>query len=146
MLPIFQPRFVRERSARPIFCMAAAALLLVPGLTSASEDGGHGKLPHHHLALFVGGGVETQSGHSDHGGFAVGLEYEYRFHERWGVGAVVEALGQDTLRDNVVAVPVSFHPGGHWRLFAGPGIEFTDKKNKFVVRTGVGYEIPLGGK
>jgi hypothetical protein len=101
-------------------------------------------LPHHHLAIFVGYGSETKSGHEDENGFALGLEWEYRFHEKWGPGAVVEVLGQDTIRDVILVVPISFHPGGHWRLFAGPGIEFTSKKDKFAFRLGAGYEIPIG--
>ncbi len=43
-------------------------------------------------------------------------------------------------------VPVSFHLTEHWRLFAGPGAEFTADGNEFLIRMGVGYEIPLGGK
>ena len=31
--------------------------------------------------------------------------------------------------------------GGALRLFAGPGYEFTDKKDKLLVRVGLGYEF-----
>ena len=40
---------------------------------------------------------------------------------------------------------MSFHPGGNWRLIAGPGIESTPKKDKFAFRFGVGYHIGIGG-
>ena len=126
-----------------IACLAAAACILCPSVAWSAEETGHGRLPRHHLALFGGGGVETESGHSSRAGFAFGLAYEYRFHENWGIGAAVDALGQNTMRDSAVAVPVSFHPTEQWRLFAGPGVEFTDQKNKFLIRMGVGYEIPL---
>lgn len=129
-----------------ISCMVAAACVLCPSVVWSAEDTDHGKLPHHHLALFAGGGVETESGESSRAGFAFGLVYEYRFHENWGIGAAVDALGQSTIRDSAVAVPVSFHLTEHWRLFAGPGAEFTDDGNEFLIRMGVGYEIPLGGK
>jgi hypothetical protein len=112
----------------------------------SAEDTDHGRLPHHHLSLFAGGGVETEHGDSSRGGFAFGLVYEYRFHEKWGIGAAVDALGQNTMRDTAVAVPVSFHLTEHWRLFAGPGVEITDHGNEFLIRMGVGYEIPLVGK
>lgn len=102
-------------------------------------------LPHHHLALFTGLGAETRRDTPDEKGFAFGLNYELRFHEHWGVGAGVEGLGQDTIRNIVVVVPVSFHPTNKWRLFAGPGIEFTPKKDKFMVRLGLGYEFPISG-
>jgi hypothetical protein len=125
--------------------MVAAMCLLSPSVVWSAEDSGHDGFPHHHVSVFAGGGVETESGHSSRAGFAFGLAYEYRFHENWGIGAAVEALGQNTLRDSAVAIPVSFHLTEHWRLFAGPGVEFTDHKNEFLIRTGVGYEIPLTG-
>lgn len=114
-----------------------------PNTTRAGD--GKGSLSHHHLALVFGLGAETKRGIPDENGFAVGLEYELRFHEQWGIGTVFEGLGQDTVRDAVVVVPLSLHPIGHWRVFAGPGVEFTSKKEKFLVRLGAGYEIPLGG-
>ena len=116
---------------------------ICPNTTRASE--GKDSLPHHHLALFLGLGAETKRDEPDEKGFAFGLEYELRFHKHWGIGAAFEGLGHDTIRDVVVVVPVSLHPIGHWRVFAGPGYEFTSKKDKFLVRLGVGYEIPLSG-
>lgn len=129
-----------------ISCMIVAACILFPSVVWSTEDTGHGKLPHHHLALFAGGGIETESGASDRAGFALGLVYEYRFHEKWGIGAAVDALGQNTLRDTAIAFPVSFHLTDRWRLFTGPGVEFTDHGDEFLIRMGVGYEIPLTGK
>jgi len=128
-----------------ISCMVAAAWILCPSAVWSAEETGHGRLPLHRVALFGGGGVETESGESSRAGFAFGLAYEYRFHENWGIGAAVDALGQNTSRDAAMAVPVSFHPTEHWRLFAGPGVEFTDHSNEFLIRMGVGYEIPLTG-
>ena len=128
---------------------AIRAVLVLLGLslnfqTLASEaDHGH-KIPHHHVALFLGAGKEVQDQHEDEIGIALGLEYEYRFHQKWGVGGVVEGLGKDTLRDAVIAVPISFHPGGNWRLFAGPGYEFSGTKDHALIRVGIGYEIPVG--
>lgn len=134
-----------ESNLLRIFYMVAVACVLCPSAVWSAEDTGHGRLPHHHVALFGGGGVETESGHSSRAGFAFGLAYEYRFRENWGVGAAVDALGQNTSRDASVAVPVSFHPTEHWRLFAGPGVEFTEHRNEFLIRLGAGYEIPLTG-
>ncbi len=121
-------------------------LALVSDFSSASDDSpSHVSVPHHHVAVFVGGGVERRDNHKDESGYAVGMEYEYRFTQLWGIGSVIERIGGDQLRDTTIVVPVSLHPGGHWRLFAGPGFEFTSKKDKFLIRTGVGYEFPLGG-
>ncbi len=91
-----------------IFGMVAAACIVWPSVVWSAEDTDHGRLPHHKIALFAGGGVDTESGESSRAGFAFGLIYEYRFHENWGIGAAVDALGQSTIRDSAVAVPVSF--------------------------------------
>lgn len=126
--------------------MVTGACVLWPSAVWSVEEEGHGGLPYHHVAVIVGGGVETESGHSDRAGVALGLSYEYRFHEKWGIGASVDALGQNTSRDSAVAVPVSYHLTERWRLFAGPGVEFADHGNEFLIRLGVGYEFRLSGK
>ena len=128
-----------KRLIRNSVALVFAITLLAPAAASAAD------LPHHHLALFSGYAKETKPGRADANGFALGLEWEMRFHEKWGIGAVIEFLGQDTVRNVLVVVPFSFHPVGHWRLIFGPGMEFTPTKDKFAVRLGVGYEIPLGG-
>ena len=114
-----------------------AAAMLAPAAATAAD------LPHYHLSLFAGFGTESKAGSHDENGFALGIEWELRFSEKWGVGAVLEGLGQDTIRDYLVVVPVSFHPGGGWRLVAGPGMEFTPKKDKWALRLGVGYEFHI---
>ena len=114
--------------------------VLAPATTWAAE--GHP----HHLALFLGGGQEEKrDGRENDKGFAAGLEYEYRFAEKWGVGGVFETLGGDTIREVSLVLPFSFHPGAGWRLFAGPGYEFTETKDKALFRLGVGYEFHLRG-
>jgi hypothetical protein len=95
--------------------------------------------PHHHLALFAGYANESKTGHDDHNGYALGLEYELRLHKHWGIGGVMEFLGQDTIRNALVVVPVSFRPIGGLRFIAGPGMEFSDTKDKWALRLGVGY-------
>lgn len=122
-------------------------LLFSGAIFSNTTWAGEGKdnLPHNHLALFFGLAAETNRDTPDETAYAVGLEYELRFREHWGIGAGVEFLGHDTIRDAVVVVPVSFHPKGNWRVFGGPGAELTSREDKFLVRIGVGYEIPLVG-
>ena len=110
----------------------------------AEGHGDHGALPHHHLALVIGAVTESKEGHEDEHGLAVGLEYEFRFHERWGVGVAVERLSGDHLRETVVVLPVSLHPSGVLRLMAGPGIEFAEEGNESLWRLGAGYEFEIG--
>jgi hypothetical protein len=121
-----------KRIAISFFGVLLFFTAIFPNATRAGE--GKHSLPHHHLALVLGLGAETKRDRPDEKGFAIGLEYELRFHEHWGIGAVFEGLGQDTVRDLVVVVPVSLHPIGHWRVFAGPGVEFTSKKEKLLLR------------
>jgi hypothetical protein len=109
-----------------------------------AEEATHHELPHHQLGLFVGGGFERDSHSHEEGGTAIGLDYEIKFSEKWGVGAAVEYLsGSDTNRAWVAAVPVSYYLNEKWRLFAGPGIEFAGDHDKYLVRAGVAYEIPF---
>ena len=124
-------------SVKPYFW--ASLLLSVAGAVTA------GDLPHSHIAGFLGFARESRPGTPDEDGGAAGLAYEYRFHEHWGVGGVAEVLGGDFIRNVTLVVPVSWHPTGNWRFLAGPGYEFTDKKDKFLVRVGAGYEFHLGG-
>ena len=130
--------------------------VLLPTSAVAAED-----FPYHHLALFLGLGVEEKKDH-DEDTFAVGMEYEYRFSERWGVGGAYETLGDDSIRNHLLVLPVSLHPGAGWRLFFGPGYEWYDDsqaskshdaagkegehkhKDKFLLRLGAGYEFGLG--
>lgn len=114
------------------------------GSASSNEDVGHHEYPHHHVALFVGGGFERDKNDHEENGTAVALIYEMQFSDRWGAGLAVEALsGDGTKRSSVLAVPVSYNPNEKWRLFAGPGMEFGDEHDKFLARIGIAYEIPF---
>jgi opacity protein-like surface antigen len=94
------------------------------------------------VAGVVGYAIERKR-EKDEETLAIGVEYGYRFSEKWGIGAVFETLGEDVIRDTALVAPVSFHPHAGWRLFAGPGIEFTDKHNDWMLRFGAGYEFEL---
>ena len=83
-----------------LMCITVLALALAPGGAQAAEGQDHGDLHPHHLALFLGAGLETKrEGREKDKGLAAGLDYEYRFHEKWGVGGVFETLGGDTIRE-----------------------------------------------
>ena len=136
-------------------------VLLCSLLLSSSASAADG-IPYHHLALFLGAGIEEKKDH-DEDTFAVGLEYEYRFSNRWGIGGAYETLGEDSIRNHVLVLPISLHPGKGWRLFFGPGYEWHDDsqadkshdssgqagehkhKDKFLLRLGAGYEFHVGG-
>ena len=126
-----------------VLTLTTAWMLLLCFVANAADDSGP-YVPHHHVAGFLGAGLETKrDGREKEIGIALGIQYEYQFSRRWGIEGVFELLGEDTLRDAIIAVPVVYHPGGGWRLFAGPGYEFTEKKNKALARIGVGYEFHI---
>ena len=78
----------------------------------------------------------------------LGLGYLRRFHEHWGVGAgfEMEVFGDNQKRHGILALSVSYFPGGGWRLFGAPGVEFSEpwKADKALIRIGVGYEFEIG--
>ena len=118
---------------RTSLVLASTTLLLTS--TAASEP-----THRHHVALFAGGTYHSKK--SENGG-AVGLEYEYRFHENLGVGAVLE--GNIGIKDDpiVLAVPFTLHPYRGLRLLAGPGFEFK-RAEEFLFRFGIGWDFHVG--
>ena len=112
------------------------SLFLILGL-QASED-----LHKHHLDVFVGGAKESRD--QDESTHVIGLEYQYRINKSWGVGASIEALGNDTHREDAYILPITYHLTPNWKLFVGPGYEDDGHHKAFLVRIGAGYEIDLG--
>lgn len=94
------------------------------GHPSDAEE--HGESAGHHEHAFHPNDVGVFIGATDEKGhdlqFTYGLDYERRFSQHWGVGALVDYAGGD-LRNTVLAVPVYWHPGGGWKLIAAPGVE-----------------------
>ncbi|MCX2983373.1 hypothetical protein EYC98_21135 [Halieaceae bacterium IMCC14734] len=123
--------------------MYVKLFLLILVLTSKTALAA-GDIPYHHLAVVLAGGVEKKSDHDENTSMA-GLEYEYRFSAKLGIGAVYEELGEDAVRNQAVILPLSIHPGGHWRIFTGPGYEWHGSKEKYLWRLGGGYEFNIGG-
>ena len=133
---------MRRNSFRFPTLLVLAALWVTPSPAhAADEDEYH----HHHLYFFSGLGVESKDGREDEPGFAIGGGYGYRFSKRLGVAVILEGLGQDTVRNYVLIVPLRIFPGGNWNLVIGPGIESTPKKDKFAFRLGGGYDFHLPG-
>ena len=129
------------------------------GAAEHAESGGHHHK--HEFALFLG--VTDEKGHDSQ--FSTGVEYEYRFSHRWGIGGLIDYARGD-LRNRIIGVPVYFHPGAGWILLAAPGIEHhtgrngessehgkadghseTDESdNFFVFRLGVAYHFHVGSR
>ena len=87
-----------------------------------------------HVALFLGG---THA--DDEDAFTVGLDYEYLFHEMFGVGGLIDDAGGD-LGTTLIAPALFVHPFGGFAIVLAPGIEFNDDDN-FAFRLGFSYEF-----
>ena len=133
---------------RTLLTAVAVALIIASGMTTKSvaseteteEHDGHHR---HHVSALVGVATEYERSREETG-FAIGATYVFNFHERWGAGATVEALGHETVRDVVLILTAEFHAAAGLRLIAGPGIEFAPEHDEFVVRAGAAYDFDLG--
>jgi hypothetical protein len=132
------------------FAMAIATLWIVatsPGASASEaeeakheESDGHHR---HHVAALLGTAIRREHGDTEVG-FALGVDYEYRFHRLLGVGALVE-VATGNIRDVVVMAPVFLHPWGGLKLAVAPGAEIASSGHtEFLVRLGGAYLFPLG--
>ena len=106
-----------------------------------SEHGGHDAAHSYHehvVAGFVGMAFE---GSRDEG-LALGVEYERRLNERWGIGALVEHTFGD-LDVWGFGVPLAYH-SGPWKFYTAPGIEDGEHGSEFLLRLGVEYGFHRG--
>ena len=132
--------------------LAASVILLSAGLgviaappvyaqkgehESSSDHGSAHDLHRNFLALFVG---VTDEGRNE--ALALGIEYERRLNESFGVGLVAEYSFGD-LDFWVYAVPFAYHTG-RWKLYIAPGVEDIDHGSESLIRLGVEYAYEVG--
>ena len=110
--------------------LTAAALFCVMSLAAEEENG------RQELAVFVGGVHNSENEDA----FSVGLEYEYRLNEAWGIGGIVDYADLDP-GETVAAVPLYFHITEAWKVFAAPGVSHTSDDDEFLVRLGTAYSF-----
>lgn len=136
----------------PVFLAVCTLLMQAPaGAETDSHTEAHSEAEEHH------GESGSGHGHGYHthtlGGFigraqegrenapAIGIEYEYRFNERFGIGAVGEYTG-DKADFWVLAIPFGFH-FGHLKTYIAPGIEKSDEHTEELIRVGAEYAFPI---
>ena len=117
-----------------------AVLLLCtvsPSLTAAEPE--HSNHPHH-LA-----GVVGVASHESRDGRFLGLEYEYRLNEKWGIGGYYEQTF-DGFDLEALGLMATYHPGQNWRLLGGIGGEgkLNTDKTKLLVRAAIAYDFHVG--
>lgn len=86
----------------------------------------------------------------------IGLDVEYWFSDKWGIGSHndLELISFEVERGEAHTLeretPLLLTLDGLWKpwkgliLLVGPGVEFEKEENLFVVRSGLEYEIELG--
>ena len=93
------------------FLVFLGVIVLVASLNAplqAQEAGGEleEKEPRHHPAVFLGA---TTGEHETNP--SLGLEYEYRLSERWGIGLIFEFTFEHEEREFLTGIPVKYHMG-----------------------------------
>jgi hypothetical protein len=102
-----------------------------------AEEGGHHELHKNHLAVFVGW---THAEGEDEP--TIGLDYERRLNERFGVGAVIDYAGGDL--ESTIIAPALFLHAGPWVLLGAVGNEHAEGEDEIVYRLGLSYQIEAG--
>lgn len=115
--------------------LGCCLLVATPAQEAAAEAEHHA--PHSVLGLFIGDTVEDRRTDERRDGLTLGLEYEYRAAERFGLGFTAEYVGGDS-ENFVLVLPVAYH-SGPWKLYAGPGLEAGDGHSEPLFRVGAEY-------
>jgi len=116
------------------------------------HDHGHGHGFHkHHAAVFLG--ATTNLDHN-HNFFTAGLDYEYRFSQRFGAGLAGELLTNSHGKEIVFGIPLFYHTGS-FKIVAGPMAAYvlavdnghggtTQSALHYGARIGAGYDFHIG--
>ena len=132
--------------------VALVTLAICAGPLAAQEHEAHGALKRHRIGV-LGGVTWVPNGSQVEAStiFAptIGLDYDYKLSERFGVGLyndfqlssyVVETHeGTDVERENAfITAVVGVLEATHWlEFYAGPGIELEKNANYWLVKFGV---------
>ena len=120
----------------------AHVVALAPAAEGPEDDASRRPFEVHGVNVFTGYAWERAGG-----GFKIGLDYEYRFTDLFGVGAFVNYIAGDF---NVVVVGLPslyLHPWKELTLIASPGVEFeSGGETEALLRLGGYYEFRLGGR
>jgi hypothetical protein len=148
-----------------ISAMALAAFLLPSFQLSAQDQPEHHKEPGAHdsghmrvsaVIYHTYIGTRTSEGKDMLIVPSLGLDVEYWFSEKWGIGSHndLELISFEVERGESLTLereaPLLLTVDALWKpwkglvLLAGPGVEFEREENLFVVRGGLEYELELG--
>jgi hypothetical protein len=132
----------------PFSLLLILSILSAPTLAENVGESADGPVPGHTVHHFHKNEMGVFAGIT-HGGRrknepALGVEYERRINESFGIGALAEYTFGDA-DFLVVAVPFIFHINS-WKLLVAPGMEHSSAHgNEALVRFGAGYGFKTGG-
>jgi len=72
---------------------------------------------------------------------SIGLSYERRVTEKFGIGGLVEYTNG---REWIYAVPFSWRITEPWKVVVAPGWEHEEGENTYLTRIGTSYEFEVG--
>ena len=127
-----------------------------------NQSSGDHDFKHHRIALIIGHGHVFGAEDIDNGKSIVtiptwGFDYQYWINTKFGLGLKSDIEIMDYLIEThdgislerkspfIVSTVFLFHPAKGWNFLMGPGIEFEESHNLFVLRAGLAYEFELPG-
>jgi hypothetical protein len=126
---------------RTIYLLAGVSAIAISGW--CGDHGGEGNTPEHHynkhhVAVFLG------NTHDYHGNdaFTVGVDYEYRLTDLFGIGGVIDHAGGN-INATVIGGGLFTHPWKDLRLATILGNEHQNDHNELLVRLGVSYDFHI---
>jgi len=118
-----------------IFVTAFLSFVLFPGIIWGQE-GEEGPEGISEISLFLGA-----SSNSNETAFTIGVDYQYRISNVFGVGAILDHATGD-LKSTLVA-PALFLHVKNLSFTVAPGAEFSEDETTMVLRVGAEYEFEL---
>lgn len=91
-------------------------------------------------AVFLGANIEE--GSDPEAGFTIGLDYEWRFHQWYGIGGLGQVVTSGS-RDAVLGPALFLHPVGSFRMTLAPAAERAQGDWYFAFRLGFEYDVTL---
>lgn len=106
------------------------------GAEQGGEEEHHGH--RHHVSLFLG---NTHDLHGNNA-FTVGVDYEYRLNDLFGVGTLIDHAG-GSINSTVVGAGLFIHPWQDLRVLTALGNEHQSGHNEFLFRLGALYDFHI---
>ena len=134
--------------ARLSFTLLLFSMILsAPTLAENVGEPAHGSTQGHEVHHFHKNELGVFAGIANNGrrnkAPSLGIGYERRINDSFGIGAVAEyAFGDADFL--VVVVPFSYHIKS-WKLVVAPGVEDGDHGTESLIRFGAGYGFKKGG-